>query len=659
MSDENNERVREVGELEAASRHKSDDIVVKKTVESFINDNACCICQDFVDILKQGHLSSCDHHFHFDCIVAWAKVTNLCPLCKVKFNEVTREDTQGTIVHREVICDSKQVYRPDPFDHDLAAQLRLVNQARCELCGSGEDEHVLLLCEVLGCGVANHTYCIGLRAVPNTSWYCTSHSITQHRASDVIERPATTVSTRRRTRRLASLMSNVLRERHEVESPARRRRQRQEDFVAVGEVEDRRPIRGIAAVYALRMSRELLQVQQRADAMFARGDLTVSSLYEQQRKAPVARNARRTTRLMNGSTTDSLWEDEYRSRQEVAAAAIATRDVTTLLHQRSLNRLDERSNGVSSTLAPEYCELAKLMHDAVSSDDYASSVTLSIPKTAKLRLVSRVKTFFGRLSRKEQIAVLDLGCLAILHEWIRVPKQSGNEPLNFVLNPQVLETIICILETLPVRKEDLVEEDKLQGTMDSLAELSGIGVESRQQMIKLGEKWRDLNPPMPREVPRPPVVPQVPLQVSSAHKLPLIEAFTTTKGAVQASGKRKRKHEAWADIVVEYVKAKLYPLYKQSNGSGQLTRDRFKSIVKEVANVFSHEAASMQSAVLLPTGVLSNLAKARIKKLIDRVYKASTNGVSIARSSAPLLMPAAMPASTYSAVPSVKFNRRK
>jgi hypothetical protein len=118
---------------------------------------------------------------------------------------------------------------------------------------------------------------------------------------------------------------------------------------------------------------------------------------------------------------------------------------------------------------------------------------------------------------------------------------------------------------------------------------------------------------------------------------------------------------SWADTVVEYIKAKLYPLYKEGSGAGKLTRERFKTIVKDVADLFSREAASMQSALLLPSGELSDLAKSRIKKLIDRVYKASTPGGSGSGSTAPtpLLLRAAVPASTYSAVPSsVKRQRR-
>ncbi|KAG3119591.1 hypothetical protein PI124_g2256 [Phytophthora idaei] len=660
MADEEKRRVPEVIELVESDHeddghnggHDDEVDAVEDTAE-----DACCICQDVVDILKQGHLSSCDHRFHYDCIVAWAKVTNLCPLCKTKFNSVTRQDAQGAVVHREVIKDVKQIYRPDPSDHDIAAQLRLVNQARCELCGSGEDEHVLLLCEALGCGVANHTYCIGLRSVPNTSWYCSRHATTQQRASDAIERPATTVSTRRRTRRLASLMSNVLRGRRGSTS-TRSRRRGTPGFVAVEEAEDRRPVRGIAAAYALRMSRELMQVQLRADAMFARGDLTQSSLYGRRsgNAASSARFGTRSTVTPTSSTFDQMWEDHSRSRQELAAAAIATRD-SSLLNESGNSRPSQRSSRVSNTFAPEYCELAKLMQDAVNSDNYASSVSLLIPKTAKLRLVSRVKTFFGRLNQKEKAAAVELGCLSVLHDWIRVPEQGDN---SISPNPQVLDTVLGILETLPVRKEDLVEEEGLQTTMDSLSELSDVGIEIRQRIIELSEKWRDLNPPAPIESPRPQVTQQTSSPVHAAQNLPVIEAFTSPKRPARANGKRKRKREAWSDTVVEYVKAKLYPLYKRNDGSGKLTRERFKAIVKEVADLFSQEAASMQSAVLLPSRELSNLAKSRIKKLIDRVYKASTSGASVARSSfpTPLLMRSAVPASTYSAVPSVKHQRR-
>ncbi|CAH0475782.1 unnamed protein product [Peronospora belbahrii] len=623
--------------------------------------DACCICQDVVDRLKQGHLSGCNHCFHYHCIVTWAQVTNLCPLCKTKFNAVTRVDTQGIEVARQVIQDTRQVYEPEPLDHTIDAQVELMmHDIACELCGSGDNEHVLLLCEALGCEVANHTYCIGLQAVPNTSWYCARHATTQQRASDVIERPAMTVTTRRRTRRLATLMSNVLRGRGRSTTTRGSRRRGSRGFVAVEEAEDRRPIRGIAATYTLRMSRELMQVQQRADAMFARGDLTQSSLYGGSADSALstARQGTRSIVATSGpSPMDQMWNDQSRSRQELAAAAIAAHGHGLLSNADSSTRSSQRANRVSNTFAPEYCALAKLMQDAVSSDNYASSVALLIPKTAKLRLVSRVKTFFGRLNAKEKAAAVELGCLSVLHQWIQ--QDRGNSVS--LPNSQVLDAVLSIFETLPLRKEDLVEEEGLQVTIDRLLELSEVSIETRQRMIELSEKWCELNPPAPREPPRPQVSQPVLSPVNVAQELPVITAFPSITRPPRSKGKRKRQRDVWSDAVVEYVKAKLYPLYKENNGTGNLTRERFKSIVKEVAALFAQETSSMQSAVLLPSGELSNLAKSRVKKLIDRVYKeSSTCGTFAVKSTASgsLLMGPVAAASTYSAVPTLKHQHR-
>nr|QBK87453.1 MAG: resolvase [Marseillevirus LCMAC201] len=40
----------------------------------------------------------------------------------------------------------------------------------CILCGSGEDDNVLLLCD--GCDKGFHTYCLNLPAIPVGEWYC-------------------------------------------------------------------------------------------------------------------------------------------------------------------------------------------------------------------------------------------------------------------------------------------------------------------------------------------------------------------------------------------------------------------------------------------------------------------------------------------------------
>lgn len=113
----------------------------------------------------------------------------------------------------------------------------------------------------------------------------------------------------------------------------------------------------------------------------------------------------------------------------------------------------------------------------------------------------------------------------------------------------------------------------------------------------------------------------------------------------------------WSSVAVEYVKAKLYPLYKHSNG--KLTKERFKEIVKQVVDLFRGEAENMQSQVVLPSGELSNIAKSRLKTLLDRAYKASGGGgateASATRSTSN--SSAAALNSSYSAVPSTKHRR--
>lgn len=400
-------------------------------------------------MLAQGFLPGCDHRFHFDCIVSWAKVTNLCPLCRGKFNVVTKVDASGQVVHREHVADCKQVFRPDPHDHDIAAQLRLVSEARCEICGTGDDEHVLLMCDAPGCAVANHTYCIGLRDVPESAWYCSRHSNGTRAASDLIARRATTVSTRRRTRRLATLMSNVLSGGRTANgsSSTRGGRRRRASVAggsngATGSTEGR-PIRGVAAGYALRMSRELEMVQRRADAMFARGDLTEPTLYQFASRSNSRSAGTRSTTAIPASV-EQMWEDHDQSRRELAGTIEAEDE------SNAASATNTGSNQISKTLVPEYRALEKLMSDAVSHDNYASSVSLSIPKTAKLRLVSRVKAFFGKVNHREAHKLLDMGCLAIVHQWVREPERDPP-------NPQVLDAVLGLLETLPIKKEHLEE----------------------------------------------------------------------------------------------------------------------------------------------------------------------------------------------------------
>lgn len=107
----------------------------------------------------------------------------------------------------------------------------------------------------------------------------------------------------------------------------------------------------------------------------------------------------------------------------------------------------------------------------------------------------------------------------------------------------------------------------------------------------------------------------------------------------------------WTTPAVEYVKAKLYPLYKQ--GNGKLTKERFKAIVKQVLDLFKAEANSLQSELVQSNGELASITKTRLKTLIDRVYKASSSGSPTSSRATS----AAAPSSPYSALPPTKHRR--
>jgi hypothetical protein len=48
----------------------------------------CSICFDAITV--QGRLNSCEHPFCFECISTWAEKANVCPLCKRRFNSITK-----------------------------------------------------------------------------------------------------------------------------------------------------------------------------------------------------------------------------------------------------------------------------------------------------------------------------------------------------------------------------------------------------------------------------------------------------------------------------------------------------------------------------------------------------------------------------------------
>ena len=87
---------------------------------------------------------------------------NTCPVCGIKFNQVITND----IIYKEIM------YVPD-VKQSIDSQLEYIyNNLKCDMCQNDNNDECLLLCDGVNCDIAIHTYCIGLNAVPNGSWYC-------------------------------------------------------------------------------------------------------------------------------------------------------------------------------------------------------------------------------------------------------------------------------------------------------------------------------------------------------------------------------------------------------------------------------------------------------------------------------------------------------
>ena len=83
---------------------------------------------------------------------------NQCPLCKSRFQEI--------ITHKK-IKDKDQ----EPNYTINNGDLLHFQDMTCQNCGSGTDDHLLLLCD--GCNDGYHTYCVGLAdIVPDERFFC-------------------------------------------------------------------------------------------------------------------------------------------------------------------------------------------------------------------------------------------------------------------------------------------------------------------------------------------------------------------------------------------------------------------------------------------------------------------------------------------------------
>ncbi|CDW73563.1 phd-finger family expressed [Stylonychia lemnae] len=108
--------------------------------------------------------NNCLHEYCSQCILAWTKLSNLCPLCKIEITELQLIDNEGKI--QEIIKVQKRL---DAFEelHDLAIQFADF----CYECSQADNEQLLLVCDSCNYNVC-HTYCCNLDSIPEDNWYC-------------------------------------------------------------------------------------------------------------------------------------------------------------------------------------------------------------------------------------------------------------------------------------------------------------------------------------------------------------------------------------------------------------------------------------------------------------------------------------------------------
>jgi hypothetical protein len=143
----------------------------------------CAICLDVPRVpavlrgddegAAEGCASTAKHVFCLDCVDRWSKVCNACPLCKARFHAVVwQSPSDGTERRRVVAPKQISVLHEDETAAVLAEALERIENALCEMCGGGDCEERILLCDA--CDAGCHTWCCAppLRAVPEGDWFC-------------------------------------------------------------------------------------------------------------------------------------------------------------------------------------------------------------------------------------------------------------------------------------------------------------------------------------------------------------------------------------------------------------------------------------------------------------------------------------------------------
>eukprot|EP01084_Bolivina_argentea_P229345 387118_1 len=126
----------------------------------------CMICLNAITETNKASISSCVHSFHFNCIRSWSYIENSCPICKQKFTHIKN------ISNNKILRTQDKKQKP-AYEIDMG--YIIYSDIVCSLCGSGDDEHLLLLCDGDECERGVHTYCMGLGyEIPQGQYFCES-----------------------------------------------------------------------------------------------------------------------------------------------------------------------------------------------------------------------------------------------------------------------------------------------------------------------------------------------------------------------------------------------------------------------------------------------------------------------------------------------------
>eukprot|EP00405_Crypthecodinium_cohnii_P021647 CAMPEP_0206471480 /NCGR_PEP_ID=MMETSP0324_2-20121206/31588_1 /ASSEMBLY_ACC=CAM_ASM_000836 /TAXON_ID=2866 /ORGANISM="Crypthecodinium cohnii, Strain Seligo" /LENGTH=148 /DNA_ID=CAMNT_0053945813 /DNA_START=24 /DNA_END=467 /DNA_ORIENTATION=+ len=114
----------------------------------------CSICYEDVCRLQEGLAEPCGHSFCITCIKEWIRRCSHCPLCKREIGAVRCID------QADIVVEPKRLKVKEQEEAEMSGLLPALDEVFCFMCGAGDDEELLLLCD--GCerdGLATRSAC--------------------------------------------------------------------------------------------------------------------------------------------------------------------------------------------------------------------------------------------------------------------------------------------------------------------------------------------------------------------------------------------------------------------------------------------------------------------------------------------------------------------